>query len=69
MKRARYRHKVRTVPLWGLRARGGFMHDSLSFNLTDAIQRHVNQADAARDGFNALSTTNKKLLLEFLLSL
>jgi CxxC motif-containing protein (DUF1111 family) len=63
------RNKVRTVPLWGLRARGRFMHDSLSFNLTDAIQRHGNQADPARDNFNALTSTNKKLLLEFLMSL
>lgn len=63
------RNKVRTVPLWGLRARGRFMHDSLSFNLTDAIQRHGNQASSSRDAFNALSTTNKNRLLEFLLSL
>ena len=63
------RNKVRTVPLWGLRARGRFMHDGLSFSLTDAIQRHGNQADAASDAFNALSTTNKNRVLEFLLSL
>jgi CxxC motif-containing protein (DUF1111 family) len=63
------RNKVRTVPLWGLRARGRFMHDSLSFNLTDAIQRHGNQGAAARANFNALSSTNKNRLIEFLLSL
>ena len=34
------RNKVRTVPLWGLRARGRFMHDAFSFNLNDAIHRH-----------------------------
>ena len=28
------RNKIRTAPLWGLRARGRFMHDSLSFSLT-----------------------------------
>ena len=63
------RNKVRTVPLWGLRARGRLMHDSLSFTLTDAIQRHRNQAESTRDAFNALSTSNKNKLLEFLLSL
>jgi len=63
------RNKVRTVPLWGLRARGRFMHDSLSFNLTDVIRRHTNQAEAASDAFFALSTTNRNRVLEFLLSL
>ena len=63
------RNKVRTVPLWGLRSRGRFMHDSLSFSLNDAIQRHGNQASSARDAFNGLSTTNKNRLIEFLLSL
>jgi CxxC motif-containing protein (DUF1111 family) len=63
------RNKVRTVPLWGLRARGRFMHDSLSFSLNEAIQRHGNQAASTRDAFNALSTTNKNRLFEFLLSL
>jgi len=63
------RNRVRTVPLWGLRSRGRFMHDSLSFSLNDAIQRHGNQAGSARDAFNGLSTTNKNRLFEFLLSL
>ena len=63
------RNKVRTVPLWGLRARGRFMHDSLSFSLTDAIQRHGNQAAAARANFNGLSSTNRNRVIEFLLSL
>ena len=48
------RNKVRTVPLWGLRARGRFMHDILSFSLTNAIQRHGNQADSARRAFDGL---------------
>jgi CxxC motif-containing protein (DUF1111 family) len=63
------RNKVRTVPLWGLRSRGRFMHDSLSFNLNDAIQRHRNQAEDVRNAYNALSSTNKARLLEFLMSL
>ena len=63
------RNKVRTVPLWGLRARGRFLHDSSSFSLNDAIQRHANQGAAARAAFNGLSTTNKNRVFEFLLSL
>jgi CxxC motif-containing protein (DUF1111 family) len=63
------RNKVRTPALWGLRARGRFMHDASSFSLTDAINRHGNQAAAARSAFNALSTTNKNRLIAFLLSL
>ena len=43
------RNKIRTAALWGLRARGRFMHDDLSFSVEDAIQRHGNQAAAARD--------------------
>ena len=63
------RNQVRTPALWGLRARGRFMHDALTFNLTDAINRHGNQGAAARNAFNALSTTNRNRLLAFLLSL
>jgi CxxC motif-containing protein (DUF1111 family) len=50
------RDKIRTAPLWGLRARGRLMHDAMSFSLTDAIQRHAGQADSTRSAFNALSS-------------
>jgi CxxC motif-containing protein (DUF1111 family) len=63
------RNQIRTPALWGLRARGRFMHDALTFSLTDAINRHGNQGATARNAFNALSTTNKNRLLAFLLSL
>ena len=63
------RNKVRTAALWGLHARGRFMHDASSFSLTDAIGRHRNQADAARNAFNSLGTTSRNRLLTFLLSL
>jgi CxxC motif-containing protein (DUF1111 family) len=63
------RNMVRTAPLWGLRARGRFMHDALSFNLTDAILRHDNQARATKNAFNALRTRDKEKLIAFLLSL
>jgi CxxC motif-containing protein (DUF1111 family) len=63
------RNRVRTVPLWGLRARGRFMHDLASHNVTDAIRRHGNQALASRQAFDALSTTDRNRLLAFLNSL
>jgi len=38
------RNKLRTVPLWGLRARGRFMHDAASQSFADVIARHGGQA-------------------------
>ena len=63
------RNKVRTAPLWGLRTRGRFMHDGLSHDLVDAIQRHTNQAAASSNAFNTLSLTDRRKLLAFLNSL
>jgi len=63
------RNELRTMPLWGLRFRGRFMHDGQSLTLTDVIRRHTNQAEAASDAFNALSNANKNNLLAFLNSL
>jgi CxxC motif-containing protein (DUF1111 family) len=63
------RNKIRTAALWGLRARGRFMHDGLSFNVEDAIERHGNQGAAARDAFRALSSSDKRRVVAFLHSL
>jgi CxxC motif-containing protein (DUF1111 family) len=63
------RNKVRTAPLWGLRARGRLMHDSSSFSLLDAIQRHENQAAGVRSAFNDLSSRDRDRLIKFLMSL
>jgi CxxC motif-containing protein (DUF1111 family) len=63
------RNKIRTAPLWGLRARGRFMHDNLSFNVEDAIERHGNQGAAARNAFRALSSSDKRRVIAFLHSL
>jgi CxxC motif-containing protein (DUF1111 family) len=63
------RNKVRTAPLWGLRTRGRLMHDMMSHNIEDAIQRHDNQAAGARLAFRALSNTDRARLLSFLRSL
>jgi CxxC motif-containing protein (DUF1111 family) len=63
------RNKVRTAPLWGLRARGRFMHDMMSHNIEDAIERHGNQAAASRQAYRALGNTDTRRLLAFLKSL
>jgi CxxC motif-containing protein (DUF1111 family) len=63
------RNMIRTAPLWGLRSRGRLMHDGGSLSINSAIQRHGNQADRARDNFNALSSFNRSKLLDFLNSL
>jgi CxxC motif-containing protein (DUF1111 family) len=63
------RNKLRTAPLWGLRARGRFMHDGLTFSVEDAIARHGGQAATARSNFNALNAANKRRLIAFLMSL
>jgi CxxC motif-containing protein (DUF1111 family) len=63
------RNRIRTAPLWGLRARGRFMHDNLSFSVEDAIARHSGQGASARANFNALSPADKARVLTFLAAL
>ncbi len=63
------RNKLRTVPLWGLRVRGRFMHDLLSMSVSDAIQRHDGQASGVRTSFNNLSSGDRNRVLTFLRSL
>jgi CxxC motif-containing protein (DUF1111 family) len=63
------RNKIRTTALWGLRARGRFMHDNLSLSVESAIARHDNQGAAARDAFSRLSSSDRRSLLRFLSSL
>ena len=60
---------MRTAPLWGLRTRNRLMHDGLSFTLDDAIARHRGQADAVRENYEALSPSDKMMLMAFLNSL
>jgi CxxC motif-containing protein (DUF1111 family) len=62
-------NKVRTAPLWGVRTRSFFLHDLSAPSLTQAIQSHRGQAQAASDAFQALSTVQQKQLLTFLDSL
>jgi CxxC motif-containing protein (DUF1111 family) len=63
------RNKVRTAALWGLRARGRFMHDGLSLSLEDAIERHDGQASFARRAFQDLRQSDQRKIIDFLMSL
>jgi CxxC motif-containing protein (DUF1111 family) len=63
------RNKVRTAALWGLRARGRFMHDGLSLSLEDAIDRHRGQAWFARREFYDLRDSDRRKIIDFLMSL
>ena len=63
------RNMMRTAPLWGIRARNRFMHDGLSVNITETINRHAGQATNARNAFNSLSGGSRADVVAFVLSL
>jgi CxxC motif-containing protein (DUF1111 family) len=71
--------EFRTTPLWGLlsRAQNSLLHDGSASgggggapqNVETAILAHGNEAAASVAGFNALSSSDKTHLINFLLSL
>jgi CxxC motif-containing protein (DUF1111 family) len=70
--------EFRTAPLWGLGQRVFFLHDGRTNNLLTAIQAHASNANGTYQAseantvigrFNALSTTAKQNMLNFLRSL
>jgi CxxC motif-containing protein (DUF1111 family) len=63
--------EMRTAPLWGIRFANpnDLLHDGRAHSLNDAILMHAGQAQASRDAFNALSSTNKQNLIEFIKTL
>jgi len=61
--------KVRTTPLWGLRARNRFMHDGLSLTLGDAIVRHRGEAFFVIGMYRGLSPRQRQQMEAFLNSL
>lgn len=63
------RNKLRTPPLWGLRTRTRMMHDGESLTRNEAILRHKNEAASVIQKYNALTTTQKNQLIEFINSL
>ena len=62
-------NEIRTVPLWGVRFRGPFLHDGRASNLEQAILMHGAEAERSRVAFEALSEEQTRALLAFLKSL
>ena len=64
--------QFRTAPLWGLGQRIWFLHDGRTNNLLTAIAAHSSTGSEANSvilNFNALSTTSKQDLINFLRAL
>jgi len=61
--------KMRTAPLWGMRAKSRLMHDLLSMTRNEAIMHHEGEAAGVTNNYRALTTTQKNQLMVFLNSL
>lgn len=61
--------EIRTPALWGLRFRRPLLHDGSAATIADAIERHANEADLARQGYFRLRDADRERLLAFLRSL
>ena len=69
-------YEWRTAPLWGTRLvsefLGGqefYLHDGRATSLDEAVLLHGGEAQAARDGFAAMSSTERDAVVAFLKSL
>jgi CxxC motif-containing protein (DUF1111 family) len=58
--------ELRTAPLWGLRARGPFLHDGRATTVDQAIRAHEGQGAPSRNRYNALGAAERQQLLDFL---
>jgi CxxC motif-containing protein (DUF1111 family) len=61
--------EFRTPALWGLRLRRPLLHDGTAATIEDAIDRHANEAAAARRRFQSLTSEQRATLVLFLKSL
>ena len=64
--------QFRTAPLWGIGQRIFFLHDGRTSDLLVAIQDHNSsgsEANTAKLNFDALTTSQKQDILNFLRSL
>ena len=70
--------EFRSAPLWGLGVRAFFLHDGRTSNLVEAILAHrsagnrnygPSEANATIDNYDALPTTTRQDLVNFLRSL
>lgn len=58
--------EMRTAPLWGLRARGPYLHDGRAATVDAAIRAHGGEGARARDRYNRLSGSKQREILDFL---
>jgi CxxC motif-containing protein (DUF1111 family) len=58
-----------TPPLWGIRFTPPYMHDGRAETIEDAILAHFSEAEAVRQAYEALSSTDRLNLLAFLADL
>jgi len=61
--------EMRTAPLWGLRARGPYLHDGRAATVDVAIRLHDGTAASARNRYLQLPPNQQVQLLQFLLSI
>ena len=57
---------VRTMPLWGIRAREVFLHDGRATDIPTAISLHAGQAARAAAAFGALTPAQQQSVVDFL---
>ena len=57
---------MRTMPLWGIRARVIFLHDGRATDLPTAISLHDGQGAPAAAAFKALNSQQQGNLIDFL---
>ena len=58
--------EFRTEPLMALRLARRYLHDGRAGSIEQAVQLHGGEAARSRDGFRALSKSDRKALLKFL---
>jgi CxxC motif-containing protein (DUF1111 family) len=58
--------EMKTAPLWGLHARGPFLHDGRAATVDAAIRMHDGEAARARDRYNQMAGILQQQLLAFL---
>lgn len=61
--------EIRTMPLWGLRWRGPFLHDGRAPTLDEAIRAHDAEALLSRGRYQELTEEARRELIAFLKSL
>ena len=62
-------NKIRTAPLWGLRARDRYLHDGHALTLEDAIREHSGESKEVIEHYKSLSKEEQASLKAFLASL